>query len=222
MSDPIRNSRTRRPSRARSARAVAGGLVGGLPERLGSHELREPVAGFGRGLPVCDDAGEVVGQARQQAGLTGQCLGVGDRLGYDDHLPAVAAAALEDRDRAARGHLDHGAELVEHQRPRHAGLSGGVVEIGERQHGHRGRLVRHDVCVRPPHHDGARFERVDQADADRVTFRGDPRRHDLAACQRERDLASAASPRALAAEAGSPARKTGGCASRPLRCDCSR
>jgi hypothetical protein len=44
------------------------------------------------------------------------------------------------------------------------------------------------ACVRPPHHDGAGFERVDQADADRVTVRGDPWCHDLAACQRERDL----------------------------------
>ena len=101
-----------------------------------------------------DDAGEVVGQARQQAGLTGQGLGVGDRLGHDDHLTAVAPTALQDRDGAAGGHLDHRPELVEHQRPRHAGLSGGVVEVGEREHGHRGGLVGHDVGVRPPHHDG--------------------------------------------------------------------
>ena len=105
-------------------------------------------------------------------------------------MAAVTAAALQDRDGAARGHLDHRAELVEHQRPRHPGPSGGVKQISGREHGHCGRLVGHDVCVRPPHHDGAGFERVDQANPDRVTFRSDPRCHELAACQRERDLQS--------------------------------
>ena len=64
------------------------------------------------------------------------------------------------------------------------------MQIGERQHCHRRGLVGHYVCVHPPHHDGPRLERVDQSDADRVTFRSDPRCHDLAACERERNLQS--------------------------------
>lgn len=58
--------------------AVAGGLVGGLPEGSGSHELGEPVSGLRGGLAMGNDPGEVVGQARQQSGLTGERLGVGD------------------------------------------------------------------------------------------------------------------------------------------------
>src|SRR5438105_1755028 len=94
--------------------AVAGGLVCRLPKRSRSHELGEPVSRLGSGLAMGDDAGEVVGQARQEAGLTGERLWVSDRLRYDDHLPAVAPASLEDRDGAAGGHLDHRPELVEH------------------------------------------------------------------------------------------------------------
>ena len=62
------------------------------------------------------------------------------------------------------------------------------MEIGERQHCHCRSLVGHYICVHPPHHDGARLERVNQADADCVTFRSDPGCHDLAACERECDL----------------------------------
>jgi hypothetical protein len=81
-------------------------------------------------------------------------------------------------------------KLVEHQRPRHAGLSGGVVQVSERKDGHRRGLVGHDVGVRPPHHDGALLERVDQPDADGVSVSRDSRRHDLAAGKGERHLQS--------------------------------
>ena len=47
--------------------AVTAGLVRRLPQRAGAHQLRQPVAALRRGLAVRDDAGEVVGQARQQA-----------------------------------------------------------------------------------------------------------------------------------------------------------
>jgi hypothetical protein len=102
----------------------------------------------------------------------------------------VAAATLKDRDRPARRHLDHGAELVEHQRPQRAGLRGRVVEVGEREYGHRGGLVGHDVGVHPPHHDGSRSERVDEADADRLAVGGESRGNDLTVGERERHLES--------------------------------
>ena len=121
-------------------------------------------------------------------GDSGERFGVGDRLGDDDDLPAVAAAALQDRDGAIGGHLDHGAELVEHQRPRHAGLACGVVQVGEREHGHRGGLVGHHVGVHAPHHDRPGAERVDESDADRFSVGRDPGRDDLAVGERERDL----------------------------------
>ena len=66
--------------------------------------------------------------------------------------------------------------------------AGGVVEVGEREHGHRGGLVGHHVGVHPPHHDGSRPERVDESDADRLAVGSEPRGDDLAVGERERHL----------------------------------
>ena len=104
---------------------------------------------------VGDERGEVVGQGAEQSGLLGERFDVRDRLGDHDHLPVMRAGALQDRDPAAGGHVDHGPELVEHQRPRRVGLPGGGVDVGDRQDGDRGRFVGHVVGVGAPHHDGA-------------------------------------------------------------------
>jgi hypothetical protein len=69
-----------------------------------------------------------------------------------DHLAAVGAPTLQDRDPALRGHLDHGTKLVQQQCPRRAGLPGGVVQVRQREHRERRGLVGHPVGVRPPHH----------------------------------------------------------------------
>ena len=101
-------------------------------------------------------------------------------MGDHDHLPVVRAGALQDRDAASGGHVDHRAELVEHQRPRRAGVPGRGVQVGEREHGDRGGLVGHVVRVGAPHHDGAGFERLDESDGDGVAVRREPWREDLA------------------------------------------
>ena len=78
---------------------------------------------------------------------------------------------MQDRDAALRGHLDHGAELVQQQRPRRAGLLGGVVQVREREHRERGGLVGHRVGVRSPHHDRPLPQRFHEAHGDGLPVR---------------------------------------------------
>jgi len=139
-------------------------------------------------LSVRDDTGEVVGQAREQSGSLGERVDVRGGLGDHDHLPSVGAAALQDRDAALRGHLDHRPELVQQQRPRRAGMLSGVVQISEREHRQGGGLVGHRVGVGAPHHDRPLTQRLDQPHRDAFPVRRGAWSDERAAGERERDL----------------------------------
>ena len=100
----------------------------------------------------------------------------------------MGATSLQDRDAAGGCHPDHGAELVEQQRPWRVGMFGGVVEVRKREDRQRGRLVGHRVRVGAPHHDRPFPERLDQPDGDHLAVSGRARGHELPPGQGERDL----------------------------------